>query len=70
MGLARDTLKLTFAGDYQDLDQDFSYRPVAGYPPIGEPRVLGFRNGDQDTSNRFRFRYGGVSLRAEAGLGG
>src|SRR5215203_3988272 len=53
------SLKLTLAGDYQDIDQDFSSRPVAGFPPIGQPRVLGFRDGEQDASSRFRFRYGG-----------
>ena len=31
-------------------------------PPIGQPRVQGFRDGDQDAPNRYRFRYGGVSL--------
>ena len=55
------SLKLTLAGDYQDIDHDFSYRPVAGYPSIGQPRVQDFRDGDQDASNRYRFRYGGVS---------
>jgi iron complex outermembrane recepter protein len=64
------SLKLTFAGDYQDIDQDFSSRPVAGFAPIGEPRISGFRDGDQDSSNRFRFRYGGVSIQAHAEIGG
>ena len=63
------SLKLTLAGDYQDIDHDFSYRTVAGYPSIGQPRVQDFRDGDQDASNRYRFRYGGVSLRADADLG-
>jgi iron complex outermembrane receptor protein len=62
-------LKLTLAGDYQDSDHDFSYRTVAGYPSIGQPRVQDFRDGDQDTFNRHQFRYGGVSLRADADLG-
>lgn len=62
-------LKLTAAGDYQDSDHDFSYRTVAGYPSIGQPRVQDFHDGDQDTFNRHRFRYGGVSLKAEADLG-
>ncbi|MFL6762362.1 MAG: TonB-dependent receptor [Sphingomicrobium sp.] len=63
------TLKLTMAGDYQDIDQDFSSRPVGGFPPIGQPRILGFRDGDQNAPNRFRFRYGGVSIRADAEIG-
>jgi len=63
------SLKLTMAGDYQDIDQDFSYRPVSGFPPIGQPRVLRFRDGDQDAPSRFRFRYGGMSLRADVDLG-
>ena len=62
-------LKLTLAGDYQDSDHDFSYRTVAGYPSIGMPRVQDFHDGDQDTFNRHRFRYGGASLKAEADLG-
>jgi outer membrane receptor protein involved in Fe transport len=62
-------LKLTLAGDYQDIDQDFSNRPVAGFEPIGHPRVHGFRDGDQDASNRFHFHYGGVSFRADVDLG-
>jgi iron complex outermembrane receptor protein len=62
-------LKLTIAGDYQDSDHDFSYRTVAGYPSIGMPRVQDFHDGDQDTFNRHRFRYGGTSLKAEADLG-
>jgi iron complex outermembrane receptor protein len=63
-------LKLTLAGDYQDIDQDFSQMPVAGYPPIGEPRVLAFRDRDEDASNRYRFRYGGASIKADAEVGG
>ena len=63
------SLKLTLAGDYQDLDQDCPLLPVAGFPPIGQPRVQGFHDGDHDTPNRFRFRYGGVSLRADAEIG-
>jgi len=63
------SLKLTLAGDYQDVDQDFSNRPVAGFEPIGHPRVQGFRDGDQDASNRFRFRYGGISFKADGEIG-
>lgn len=63
------SLKLTFAGDYQDIDQDFSFRPVAGFPPIGQPRVQNFRDGDQDAPSRYRLRYGGVSIKADAELG-
>jgi iron complex outermembrane recepter protein len=63
------SLKLALAGDYQDIDQDFSSRPVAGFPPIGEPRILGFRDGDQDGSNRFRFGYGGMSIQADVEIG-
>src|SRR5688572_16452492 len=63
------SLKLTLAGDYQDIDHDFSYRTVAGYPSIGMPRDQDFRDGDQDNSNRYHFRYGGVSFRADADLG-
>jgi iron complex outermembrane receptor protein len=62
-------LKVTFAADYQDVDQDFASRPVAGFEPIGEPRVLGFRNGDQNASNRFQLRYGGMSARADGKIG-
>ena len=63
------SLKLTLAGDYQDVDQDFSNRPVAGFEPIGHPRVHDFRDGDQDAPNRFRFRYGGGSIKADVDLG-
>ena len=63
-------LNITLAGDYQDIDQDFSYRTVAGFPGIGHPRVQDFRDGDQDRSNRHRFRYGGGSARLDADLGG
>jgi iron complex outermembrane recepter protein len=63
-------LTLTFAGDYQDIDHDFSYRPVRGYPAIGQPRILNFRDGDQDTPNYYRFRHGGTSARADADIGG
>jgi iron complex outermembrane recepter protein len=63
------TLKITLAGDYQDLDQNFDYRPVAGFPPIGQPRIQGFRDGDQDAPLRHRFRYGGISFRADVGIG-
>jgi outer membrane receptor protein involved in Fe transport len=62
-------LKLTLAGDYQDIDQDFTQLPVAGFPPIGEPRVNGFRDSDQNTSSRYHFRYGGGSIKADAELG-
>ena len=64
-----ETVKVTLAADYQDIDQDFSYRPVAGFPPIGQPRVQGFRDGDQDSPVAHRFRYGGFSIRADAEVG-
>jgi iron complex outermembrane recepter protein len=63
-------LKLTLAGDYQDLDQDWPLAPLAGYPPIGRPPVQELYDGNHDVPNRFRFRYGGISLRADADLGG
>lgn len=63
------SLKLTLAGDYQDLDHDFMQLPALGYPPIGQPRIQTFRDGDQDTPSRYRFRYGGVSVRADAEIG-
>jgi len=63
-------LTLTFAADYQDLDQDWPLSPVPGYPPIGRPPVQGFHDGNHDTPNRFRFRYGGASLKTAAELGG
>ena len=62
-------LKLTLAGDYQDIDQDFSLLPVDGFPAVGEPAVHGFHDTDQDTANPSRFQYGGISLRADAELG-
>lgn len=64
-----DRLKLTLAGDYQDIDQDFTQMPVAGFLAVGEPRVLGFRDSDQNDSNRMHFRYGGLSLKADADIG-
>lgn len=64
-----DTLKVTLAGDYQDIEQDFSHMPAAGFQPIGDPRVLNFRDRDHDGSNRFRFRYGGASMKLESGIG-
>jgi iron complex outermembrane recepter protein len=60
------SVKLTLAGDYQDIDQDFSYRPVLGFPAIGQPRVTGFRDGDQDSPVDHHLKYGGASVRAEA----
>lgn len=45
---AASSVKLTLAADYQDIDQDFAYRPVPGFVPIGHPRSDGFRDGDQD----------------------
>ena len=62
-------LTLTLAGDYQDLEQDFTQMPVDGFRPVGSPRVLGFRDSDHDGSNRMHFKYGGLSLNAEAELG-
>jgi outer membrane receptor protein involved in Fe transport len=64
------SLKVTLAGDYQDLDEDFSLRSVAGYTPVGRPPVAGFRDGDQDGPNYYRFRYGGASVKADAEIGG
>jgi len=64
-----ETLKLTLAADYQDIAQDYSTIPVEGYPPIGQPRVQHFRDRDQNLPNRYRFRYGGVSLKADADIG-
>lgn len=64
------SLKITVAGDYQSVDQDFSYRPVAGFPAIGQPRVTGFRDGDQDSPVPHRFRYGGGSIRVDKEIGG
>jgi outer membrane receptor protein involved in Fe transport len=64
------SLRVTLAGDYQDVDQDFSQLPAAGFPPIGQPRAGGFRDGDQDASNRFHFRYGGISMTMDAEIGG
>jgi iron complex outermembrane receptor protein len=65
-----ESVTIGLAADFQDVDQDFAYRPVAGFPPIGEPRVLDFRDGDQDQPSRYRSRFGGASIRAEAELGG
>ena len=64
-----ERVKVTLAGDYQDVDQDFTQLPVKGFEPVGEPRVLGFRNSDQNGLNRYRFRYGGASVRADAEIG-
>ena len=66
---ATDDVKLILAGDYQDSDQDFALLPLAGFPPIGEPRVQGFRDFDEDLAQRNHFHYGGLSLQAEAGIG-
>jgi iron complex outermembrane recepter protein len=63
-------LKLTAAADYQDLDRNWPLVPVPGYPPVGRPPVQDAHDGNHDTANRFRFRYGGVSLKAEAEIGG
>ncbi|MFL6735105.1 MAG: TonB-dependent receptor [Sphingomicrobium sp.] len=62
-------LKMTLAGDYQDLDQDWPLYPAPGYIAIGQPSSTGFQDGDHDTTNRFRFRYGGVSLRSDIEIG-
>lgn len=64
-----DSITLTLAGDYQDIAQDFTQLPVDGFAAVGEPRVHGFRDGDHDGSNRMHFRYGGLSLKANAGIG-
>ena len=64
-----EQLKLTLAGDYQDIDQNFMQLPVKRFPPIGNPRVTGFRDGDQDWPDRYHFHYGGVSAKAEVELG-
>ena len=66
---AAPSLKLTIAGDYQDIDHNFANRPVAGFPPLGQPRVLNFRDIDQDAANRFHFKYGGLSLKADVEIG-
>ena len=66
---AADGLKLTLAGDYQDSDQDFAQLPLIGFPPISNPRVGGFRDFDQDGVPRYHFRYGGMSLKADAQIG-
>ena len=63
------SLTVNLSADYQDVDQDFAYRPVAGYIPVGRPGSHDFRDGDQDAPNRFHFRYGGISLKAEAEIG-
>ena len=63
------SLNLTLAADYQDLDQDWPLLPAKGFTPIGHPDVEGFQDGNQDTPNRFRFRYGGVSLKADVEIG-
>ena len=62
-------LKLTLAGDYQDSDADFAQLPLAGFPPIGEPRVQDFRDFDEDMPTDYHFHYGGGSLKAEARIG-
>ena len=66
---ASPSFALGLAADYQDIDHDFAYRPVSGFPPIGQPRIQDFRDGDQNTPSRYRFRFGGASLRADAQLG-
>jgi iron complex outermembrane receptor protein len=65
----REPFKLTLAADYQDLDQNWPLLPVAGFPPIGRPPPLGFQDGQNGTPNRFRFRYGGVSLKGDVDIG-
>ncbi|HYJ53866.1 MAG TPA: TonB-dependent receptor [Allosphingosinicella sp.] len=67
---ASPSLTIGMAADYQDVDNDFAYRPVAGFPPIGQPGIQDFRDGDQDTPSRYRFRFGGASVRADAQIGG
>jgi len=63
-------LTLTLAGDYQDIEQDFTQMPVDGFRPVGNPRVIDFRDSDHDGSNRMHFKYGGGSLKADVELGG
>lgn len=65
-----ERLKLTLAGDYQDIEEDFTQLPVTGFQPVGNPRVLDFRDSDHDGSNRMHFKYGGGSLKIEAAIGG
>ena len=64
-----EPLKVTLAGDYQNIEQDFTQLPVEGFEPIGEPRIRGFRSSDQNGLNRYRFRYGGASIRTDAEIG-
>nr|WP_283938225.1 TonB-dependent receptor [Sphingomonas brevis] len=64
-----ESLTLTLAGDYQDVEQDFTQLPVEGFHAAGNPRLLDFRDSDHDGSNRMHFKYGGVSLKADAELG-
>jgi outer membrane receptor protein involved in Fe transport len=64
-----ERMRLTLAGDYQDIQQDFTQLPVAGFQPVGNPRIQNFRDGDHDGSNRMHFKYGGASLKAEAEIG-
>ena len=61
-------LKLTLAGDYQDIDR-ISSPPVPGFPAVGQPPSKAFTTATRIRPNRFRFRYGGVSLRADAEIG-
>jgi iron complex outermembrane receptor protein len=65
-----DALKFTLAADYQDVNEDFSLVPAAGFPAIGRPLTHRFYATDEDASNRSHFRYGGVSMRADADIGG
>ena len=62
-------LKLTFAGDYQDTEHDFTQLPAKGFRAAGNPSVTGFRDGDQDAPSRSHFKYGGGSVRVDVGLG-
>jgi len=63
------SLKLTFAGDYQDIRQDFSLLPAPGFPAVGQPQSKRFHDTDQDTPNPSHFRYGGTSVKADAEIG-
>jgi iron complex outermembrane receptor protein len=62
-------IKVTLAGDYQDIAEDFTQLLVARYSPIRQPRAADSRDSDQDEPNLHRFRYGGVSVRTDVEFG-